>query len=80
VTGTGTKLPAVEPFPRAPLVPAPQHLTPPPAVTAQGNAIPTDTEVTPLVGVRPVTGTGTPLLVAEPFPSVSRRPLSEDTT
>jgi DNA-binding XRE family transcriptional regulator len=69
VTRTGTGLLVVaETFPSwAPSL-APQHWTPPPAVTAQAVCDPTDKEVTPLV--RPVTCTGTELLgvVAELTP------------
>src|SRR3990170_3387966 len=66
-TPTGTLLSVVVPFPSWPPPLLPQHLTPPPLVRAQVWLEPAAIAATPLA--RPQTSTGTPLAVAEPFPS-----------
>ena len=66
-TSTGTLLSVFVPLPSWPYVPLPQHLTPPPLVSAQVWISPAAIAVTPLA--RPETSTGTLLPVVERFPS-----------
>src|SRR5207248_1531955 len=68
ITSTGFVLnPPVVPFPSWSDWFLPQHLAPPPLVSAQVYPPPAAIAVTPLV--RPTTPTGVLLLVVEPFPS-----------
>jgi hypothetical protein len=66
-TSTGTMLIDAVAAPSAPKLPLPQHLTPPPLVSAQPWPPPAEIAVTPLV--RPETPTGMLLLVVVSFPS-----------
>jgi hypothetical protein len=67
-TGVAELVVVMDPFPSSPMLLSPQHMTAPLAVSAHAELLPTETEVMPLV--RPVTGTGTKLLVVPP----KRRP------
>src|SRR3972149_744339 len=66
-TSTGTPVLVVVPFPSSPSEFQPQHLTPPPIVSAHVCQLPAVIALTPLA--RPETSTGTLLSVVVPLPS-----------
>src|SRR3990172_8273091 len=66
-TSTGVLLQVVVPLPSWPSSLEPQHLTPPPVVSAQVWLVPAATALTPLA--RPETSTGTLFSIVMPFPS-----------
>ena len=67
LTSTGVELSAVEPLPNWPEGLYPQHLTPPPVVSAQVCHPPAEMALTPLASSS--TSTGVELLLVKPFPS-----------
>src|SRR3990170_109953 len=71
VTSTGAPLSVVEPFPSSPRSLLPQHLTPPPLVSAQVWRLSAEIALTPLA--RPETSTRKRLSVIVALPSWPKR-------